>query len=370
MPKFRVSAWDINTNTLLTEFKATARTFGQRLSDSGEVSMEAPLEAPGEHGAVSVLLGLNGNPFKLIVATDDSSSILYSGICWQTGRGKSSDTLKLSGKALMSYFGNTLITRNYVTSISPTTLLQNVITDVQAQNGANLGISSRLQVSIAPPNVVPNYKQSQRTTAAQVISDICAAVTPGTGGIDYYMEDAFVNGVPTHTFVIAAPRAGRVQDPLGAFIDMAAATDFDWPTDAQQTGNDIYVVGGGSGASQPSAHAVSNDPIGGFGQLPLLQQVYQYSQITKTAQLQNIAAGEIRLYGKPIVTPTVTLPVDYGPLPLGSFDVGDDVRVFSEPSRWFPKGLDEWWRIVAYTADLPDEGVSTYKLTLNRPPVF
>jgi hypothetical protein len=46
------------------------------------------------------------------------------------------------------------------------------------------------------------------------------------------------------------------------------------------------------------------------------------------------------------------------------------VRVYSAPSRWFPAGLDEWWRIVAYTVDLPDEGVSTYKLTLNRPPVF
>lgn len=375
MQQFRLSAWDLNTNTLLTDFTAKERSFSVRLSDSGEASCKVPLESAGVKGPVSVLQGLDGNPFKLIIGPADNSAILYAGIMWQTDLSKKSTTLDLSGKELLSYFGNTVITRNYVTSIDPTVLLQNVVADVQAQNGANLGIGSRLQVSITPPAVVPNYKQAARTTAAQVISDIAAAVTPGTGGIDYTMEHAWVTGpsgslVPQHTLVVAAPRAGRVQDPAGAFIDLASATDFEWPTDAQAAGNDVFVIGGGSGSAQPQAHVTSSDPIGGLGQMPLLQQVYQYSQVTKTAQLTNIGQGEIRLYGRPVKTPTVELPVDYEPLPLGSFSVGDDVRVFSEPSRWHPAGLNEWWRIVAYTVDIADQGVTTMKLTLNRPPVF
>jgi hypothetical protein len=98
--------------------------------------------------------------------------------------------------------------------------------------------------------------------------------------------------------------------------------------------------------------------------------VYQYNRLTTTAQLDGQANALIQMFGRPVTAPTVTMPADYAPLPLGAFTIGDDVRVLSPASPWFPNRLDEWWRIVAYTVTYPDEGAPTYQLTLNRPPVF
>jgi hypothetical protein len=269
-----------------------------------------------------------------------------------------------------SYFTQVVTTKDYITSISPVTLMQNVIADVQAQTGANLGITTRLQVTGAPANITPTYPQTQRTTVAQIIADMTAAITPGTGGVDYYMQHAFVSGAPQHTFVIAAPRAGRSSATSNLFLDLQAAFDWTWPKDATASGNHIIVVGGGSGNIQPWADARASYAIGGAGQPILMEQVLQYSSVSTTAQLQAIANGQVQMLGKPLTVPTVTLPTDYAPMPLGSFNIGDDVLLYSEPSIHFPTGKSEWWRIVAYTVALNNSGISTMVLTFNRPPVY
>jgi hypothetical protein len=205
---------------------------------------------------------------------------------------------------------------------------------------------------------------------AQVIADMTAAVTPGTGGVDYYMTHNFLAGVPQHKMMIVSPRCGRDQNSSGLSVNLMQATDWTWPTEATGSGNHIIVVGGGTGGAQPVATADDTAPRGGLGQMPLLQEVLQYSHITDATQLQVIANGSVQQYGKPIATPTVTIPVDYAPCALGEFQIGDDILLWSGPSMWFPVGLRQWWRIVAYEVVVPDQGVATVKFTLNRPPVF
>lgn len=129
-------------------------------------------------------------------------------------------------------------------------------------------------------------------------------------------------------------------------------------------------MGAGSGGVQPKSIKDAAFPRGGLGQPPLLQMVYQYNQIASQTQLDALANGLLQTFGRPVAVPVITMPLDYQPLPLGSFQIGDDVRVYSPKSPWFPQGLAEWWRIVAYTVTYPDEGVPYYQLTLNRPPVF
>jgi hypothetical protein len=367
---YRVSAWDINANTLITELEVTDATYSVRLNDAGEFQFKLSLVDPQAKSLTAVILGLGDTEFKILITANENTLILYAGIAWHTTLASASNDLVVSGKAMPSWFTQVVTTKDYITSISPVTLMQNVIADVQTQTGANLGIGTRLQVTGTPANITPTYPKTQRTTVAQIIADMTAAITPGTGGVDYYMQHAFVSGAPQHNFVIAAPRAGQSSATSNLFIDLQSAFDWTWPKDATASGNHIIVVGGGSGNIQPWAEARAPYAIGGAGQPILMEQVLQYSKVSTAPQLQAIANGSIQMYGKPVTVPTVTLPTDYAPMPLGSFQIGDDVHLYSEPSRHFPTGKDEWWRIVAYTVALNNSGISTMALTFNRPPVY
>lgn len=364
-----ITAWDLNTNTLLTHLRGIGSGYSVRMNDAGEFSLKLDLTDSHAAQQAAVILALEGIPFK-VVFSQGADSIQYSGIAWNTDMSSRESTLTIAGKALPSYFTQVVATRSYDTSISPADLLVSVLNDTQAQPGANMRLTPRLALNTPPAPITPSYTVNQYVTAAQIIADATAAVTPGTGGVDYYVTDSFVNGAPAHTFNIAAPRCGRDSSVSQASIDLSQAIDWHWPRNAAQSGNQAIVVGSGSGGVQPKSIRDTAKPRGGLGQPPLLQMVYQFNRLSTQPELDAQANGLIQMFGQPVSVPIITLPIDYAPLPLGSFTIGDDVRVYSPASPWFPNKLDQWWRIATYTVTYPDEGVPTYQLTLNHPPVF
>jgi hypothetical protein len=369
--QYRLQAWDLNTNTLLTDLTATGVSYGKRIDEAGEFGMTLSLTDPMAKDSSRVVLALGGVPFKVLITANENQTILYSGIAWRVTRSQKGGALVVTGKALPSYFTQITSTGTYTTDIAPTDLLANVVRDVQTRPGANVGLQTRQQIASPPAPMKPAYTAGQRITVGQIVADLTAAVTPGSGGVDYYVEDAFnAAGVPQHTMVISAPRAGQDKGVSQKTASLDAADDWTWPVDASTSGNHIFVVGGGSGSVQPTAEASSPFPIGGLGQMPLMEQVLQYSQISNQNQLQSIANGAVQMFGRPVTTPTITLPANNKVLPLGSFTEGDDILITASVSNDFPVGLSEWWRVVAYTVDIADEGVSTFTLMLNRPPVF
>lgn len=365
-----ITAWDLNTNTLLTNLQAISPTYSIRMNDAGEFSLKLDLtDAQAAQQAAVVLALGEDTPFKVIIA-DSPYSIRYSGIAWNTTMSSREPFLTIAGKALTSYFTQVIATKSYNMAINPAQLLYNVVYDTQNQPAANMRLGPRLALNSPPPNITPSYTVNQRVTAAQIIADCTAAITPGTGGVDYYVTDTFINGAPAHTLNIAAPRCGRDKTTSGAVLDLTQAIQWDWPRNAAQAGNQSIVVGSGSGGVQPVSIKDAKFPRGGLGQPPLLQMVYQFNRLSTQAELDAQANGLLQMFGKPVTVPVITMPIDYPPLPLGSFMIGDDVRVYSPPSPWFPNGISQWWRIVAYTVTYPTEGVPTYQLTLNRPPVY
>lgn len=365
-----ITAWDLNTNTLLTNLRAIQPSYSVRMNDAGEFSMKIDLTDAMAAQQAAIILALGDDtPFKIIIA-DSPFSIRYSGIAWNTHMSSNDPTLTIAGKGLTSYFTQVIATKSYNTTVNPAQLLYNVVADTQNQPAANMRITPRLALNSPPPSITPSYTVNQRVTAAQIIADCTAAITPGTGGVDYYMTDVFINGQPAHTLNIAAPRCGRDQTVSQASIDLSQAISWDWTRNAAAAGNQAIVVGSGSGGVQPTSIKDAKFPRGGLGQPPLLQMVYQFNRLSTQPELDAQANGLLQMFGRPVTVPVITMPIDYAPLPLGSFMIGDDVRVYSPRSPWFPQGLSQWWRIVAYTVTYPDEGVPTYQLTLNRPPVF
>lgn len=370
MQSYKVSAWDLNANTLITDLKVKDASYNVRMNDAGEFQFGLPLNGDARE-LTAVILGLNDVPFKVLITANDNAKVLYCGWATKPQMKSSSEYLTISGKALPSYFLQTLIAKDYTTAINPAVLVQNVIADVQAQPGYNLGILTRQQVAAAPANITPAYPKTQKTTAAQVLTDVTAAVSPGTGGVDYYMEDTFVGGRPQHTLVVAAPRSGRDASTSQLKLDLLTpGVEWDRTADATASGNNITVVGSGTGSVQPSANVKAPFAVGGAGQPPRLDMLLQYNHVSSAPQLQQIASGAVQMYGKAVPTYTVTLPTDFEGLSLGDFQIGDDLQLWSDRSIWFPNKLNEWWRIVAYRVELANEGVSKMTLTLNRPPVF
>lgn len=364
------SAWDFNTNQLLTHLPFVEAEYAVRLNDAGECSVTIDLADAKTSGPAAVIQSLGDNPFKVLFHV--GSQIQHAGILWRTEKSSDNFKLKLSGAGLTSALMEFASTTTYNTAISPAQLIANVLTNVQANRGQNLFITPKLSLSNPPAPITPNYSASQYVTCAQILADMTAAIVPGTGGVDWWMSHAFnTAGQPAHTMNINAPRAGRDRNSSGWSVDLTRAIKWSWAADAQRMGNQAIVVGAGSGGSQPKAIVTSPKPYGGLGQPPLLQQVYQYSQISQQAQLQNIGNGLVQVFGqRPPAAPVVTLPIDHPTLPLGGVSIGDDVLLQSPPNQWFPTGLSQWWRVVAYKVAFPSEGVPTVEYTFNPPPVY
>jgi hypothetical protein len=367
---YSTQAWDLNTNTLITELTTGGLEFNERINDAGEFEGSLSLTDPQASKFARIILGLGGIPFKFLVTANNNTLILFAGIVWHTDLGSESTTLDLKGKALTSYYTQVVAAKAYVAPIQPTLLLAAVVNDLEAKPKYGIGLRTALITPSSPAPMTPAYTLSQHVTAAQIMADVTASITPGTGGVDYVVRHAMVNGVPQHTLTIYAPRAGVTQKTSQLTVWLDNATDWTWPTENTTGGNNVIVVGAGSGSSQPTATATVTTPVGGYGQPPGMDLVLQYNQVSSKTQLQGLANGAIQSFGHPLATPTVTLPANYPPLLLGSFSVGDDVRVRSSVSPRFPNGLDQWWRIVAYKVQIPDGGLATYTLTLNPPPIF
>lgn len=380
-----VYAYDLINNNLISNLAATNLTWTERINDAGQCTFNLALTDPATQIVNQQILSYQGGPFKVII--DNNGTILFTGIAWNTLYDSMSKVLTVDAKGIMSYFDHVTIDRDYSAisfraGITQPALAQKVIANAQNKSiSSSIGVGTQLVLNTTPRTIVPTYTYGSYVMVNQVLSDITTAVTPGSGGVDYYIADSYsALGFPQHTCVLTTPRCGRVAGSTGLEVDLSRVIHYSWPTDAETSANQVTAVGSGTGTTQPVARAVAtlsptqtaNLIALGDGITPLLEAVLSYGSVSSPDQLAALARGVVQMLGSKasIATPLVTIPVDYPPMPLGSWLIGDDVRLFTAPTVRFPQGLDEFWRIVAYTVTIPDQGVPTVELTLNPPPIF
>jgi hypothetical protein len=374
---FTVYAYDLNTNTKLCELPANSLTFDSRLNDAGSISFNIALQSPGTAAIVAPILSYGGNPFAVYV--DRSGVIVWGGIAWTGLYTRSTGQLAVGGKEFLAYFDQRIAAAdysviNYPSGIDPAQLLYKVFTDAQNTTlcgpGASIGLNVVSSTSGIPP-FVPGYPLSQRTTVSSIIRDVTSINAPGAGGVELQIICAYdINGLPQRTLTVKTPRAGRVAGSTGLMFDLSNCLDFTWPTDASQAGNTLIFTGAGNGAAIPvSTVQAPGVPVGGLGQSPRLDKVIATSAQSQ-AQIDQMAHGTAQQYGTPLTTPKVTV-LTSGAQPLGSWIMGDDVRLYMPPGDdRFPFGLDQFWRIVQHNVTVADAGVNKVDLTLNIPPSY
>lgn len=374
--EFRIYAYDINTNTKLTELPGSNVSFDTRLNDSGAIAFDLNLRNPDAAKQAARILPYEGVPFAVYV--DRYGTIVWGGLVWTGKYTRSSGVLPIGGGEFGSYFNQRTLVSDmsvltYPSGADPAQLVYKAYTDAQSTVLCGPGASIGLQViggtsAIAP--FIPGYPLSQQTTVSQVVADMAAISAPGAGTIDTTITCYWdASGNPQRTLQIWSPRAGRAGENSGLIFDLDSVTDYTWPTDATKMGTTIVGTGSGSGPAIPTATVQSSAAVGGLGQPPRLDQVVSFSNVTSAAQVTAMTQSKAQELGHPVVTPTVTLPTSMLPT-LGSWLIGDDARLYTSGNERFPAGKDEYWRIHQYATTVPDEGVATVTLTFNRPPIF
>lgn len=378
---FRVFAYDINTNSLICELTPSGLTFDRRLNDAGAIGFTLDLLDPKAAAQAAPLMPyIDSAPYALYV--DRDGVMVWAGYATTSNYQHSAHTLPVQGKEWPGWFAQRLTAApydqaTYPTGIDPAQLLVKAVTDCQNTSlcgpGASVGVAVTLPAAGSPslPWIVPTYTLGQ-TFVSQVVADMTAGVTPGTGGLDFWLDAQWSpSGAPQVTMRLAAPRAGRPAGSTGLVIDLLAAVDHTWPTDIGQAATTLTEIGGGSGQVAPQvAQQAPGLAVGGLGQPPRMDKVIQHTNVLDRNLLAKLAYGEAVEFAPPVVTPTVTLRTADPTTPLGSWIVGDDIRLRAEPYERHPSGIDEYWRVVQHQVTVPDDGVPVVTLTFNPPPVY
>ena len=371
---FKVFAYDLNTNTLLTELPVNNLTYDNRLGDAGACSFDLNLRSPAVQKVVSPVLAYDGSPFAVYI--DRNGQISWGGIVLTGNYSSSTGVLSCGGKEFLSYFDQRVTAAPYTVTeypsgIDPAALIGKAINDAQSVTLCGAGASIGINVTGATsglPLMIPGYPKTQYTIVSRLIADMLAISVPGYGGLDLTQVSQWVNNNPTNTFVISSPRAGRAAGNTGLIFDLDSVINYDWPTDAVGAGNTIIATGSGTGAAMPTAIVnAPGVPIGGLGQSPRFDKVLSFQSAQSQQQIAAAASGAAQTYGKPIVTPKLTVLTNGN---LGTWAMGDDARIRSVGNERFPAGKDQYWRIVQQTVIVPDAGAATVALTFNAPPTY
>ncbi|HEY1690057.1 MAG TPA: hypothetical protein VGF95_14475 [Solirubrobacteraceae bacterium] len=215
-------------------------------------------------------------------------------------------------------------------------------------------------------------------TSAQTIESIVSQIAQlGLGvapdiGVDLAYSDG-PGSPPIGTINVSHPRRGRTVEENHLTIDLTTARKYSFPEDGSEAANQVYEIGG-SGA------LVIDQNIYPLEQgYPLWERVISRAQIQSqhiTSILSQIGVSDLAMYSYAPVTPTVTLSAFDPHLPLGSYIVGDDVRIVMpalgpdgqvfDPE--FPEGLDQEWRITGWKTTVADQGDAMTEFMFSQPP--
>lgn len=233
---------------------------------------------------------------------------------------------------------------------------------------------------ISGQNLTIAWAQSSNKQIGQAVSD----VGTGASGFDWSIDVAYQNGVPTKTFNIWYPRAGRTQQTQeisGATVlfNMGGTSgqDYIWATGAVQCANTVYGAGSGTGTTGlTSTQANPNLLTQGW---PLLENNISYTDIQSQTQLDSITLAYLNQVELPVSQPEVYYNAGSdSDQPLGSYAIGDDARLIIDPDDFYPSGYDsegnsygnQWWRIIQWTMNVNDQGKSFADIVFGTPPII
>lgn len=259
--------------------------------------------------------------------------------------------LKLDCVGFTGYATGQPYTSEYsVSSVDPLAVFRHIWAHLQGQPGGNLGLqidnaTSPIRVGVAKESggQGPYVLGWWETHDLGKVLDELATLTP----FDYVVDHEWDGEKVLHRVRIGYPTIGRRRDDLRFVV---GENIFDGPLKVSYAGDDyadtVLLLGAGEGRKM----------IRGFQYRPARTEVLRLRRtvvvedksITTAQKAEQAAMDELsyRLGEADLTSLTVK---DHPHAPVGSYDVGDEIRVRT-PKGWHA-GLDIWVRILAISTD-------------------
>lgn len=315
--------------------------------------------------------------------------------------------LQVTAQTMFTWGGQRLQAKDYSTTFSagtdPMVIASTILIDVLKAGfagttaGANFGgpgISVVMNGASAPA-IIATYPGTQLQSVDSIINTLAQM---GYGqGFDYSWDCAYNSaGVPQMTLNFWFPVKGKSQSASGILVMHRQVSAFNYPEDATQMADSVFVTGSSSGAqiTQPVSGVASSVISQGY---PLLEKAASHTQVNDEAVLVGVALGLLTAVCWPIVTPVITMKIpapdpitfpnqpgniDPSFLVFGQFALGDVLTHVIEAapvdasgiasfginnSPRFPNGYSFGWRITQWQCTVADQGMSTILFDLALP---
>jgi hypothetical protein len=348
---------DLLTNAVIAELPLTNVNFTQQLNAAGTLTGELLLT-----GLNSAQLNvLNATiPAKCVVYVDRSGVLVWGGIIWNREWDTSNQHIKITAREFESYFERRRITttQNY-TAVDQLTVAQNLITAAQAVPYGNIGVIVPNNTSgVTITQIYYNYELKSYFTA---ISDLAKA----TNGFDFNIVVSYDSGGNIiKSLVLGYPRLGNTYSTSSTtvpvfMIPAGNIVQYNYKEDGTKAANKIYLTGAGS--NEGKLIATGTDSTKTAAGWALLEDSMNYSNITDSTLLGNMATGQVNVVSYPPQTIQVVAPPYIDPV-FGTYSIGDQARLVIQDDL-YPSGFDGTYRIVGLNVS-PGENNTPERVTI------
>ena len=340
MTVYRYLFADLISNQVLAELPVTNVNFTQQLNSAGTFSASILISDKVE---TQLNIINSTTPSRTAIYVDRDGVLVWGGIIWSRDYDATSQHLTVNAQEFESYFSRRRITATTVfTNTDQLAIARSLITTAQSAIGGNINVQTGSETSGVLVNRI--FYGYELKGVYQALLDL----SQSTQGFDFNIQVAY-NTVkqPTKTLVLGYPMSGTrwsATNPAAPVFEFPSANiiEYQYSEDGSLTANTFTVFGAGSNEGQIQAVATRPDLISAGW--PLLEDVANYSDLTDSSLLSNIATGRLNASVTPPVSLKIVAPPYVAPT-LGTYNIGDDIRVRILDDR-FPNGLDAVYRLI------------------------
>jgi hypothetical protein len=349
------------TNEIIAELPLTGVTFTQQLNQAGTLQGHLLLS-----GMATEQFNVNAStiPAKTAIYVDRNGVLVWGGIIWGRNYNSTEQRLNLTAREFESYFERRRITQT--TNFANTDQLviaRTLIDDAQNAPYGDIGVITGTETSGILVDRTYYYYELKGVYPA--IQDLSRA----EDGFDFNIQVSYdpITEEPIKTLILGYPRTGTVYDvnDPSAFVFLFPAgniVQYEYPEDGAIAANTVYALGAGSNEGKliESAQDTSKFADG----WALLEEQANYSDVTDTTLLQQLAIGQVNAVSYPPTTIKIVVPAYVTP-EFGTYGIGDDARLIITDER-FPETLDAVYRIVALNVQPGEDGPERVTITLTQ----
>ena len=360
MAEYRYLFYDLLTNTPITELPLTGVSCTKQLNSAGTFSANLLITDASEE-ALSIPLGTAPNRTAVFVERSDLANgvgreLVWGGMLWSRDYNSGNQSLTINAREFESYLEKLFINTAEMglgrlpprvvrfTNIDMFQAVQILVNITQGQPSTDIGI--RVAGGTSGVLVSPTYSTDENKSIYQGITDLAQ----GSNGFDFNVDVYYDgNGVPQKTMNLGYPQIGyrySAADSNAPVLQLPGnINDYSYFEDGSMMATDVRTLGGGGADGRASTTR------NGY---PTFDLVLNYSDITDSSLLSDIALGRLDAVSYPPTTLKITQSATLQPT-VGVVNPGDDVRVMIRDAR-FPDGLDTVYRVTALTVTPNESG--------------